>query len=102
MLLSLPRTFKKLVPHPPYSLSHSWGLPLNNFNSSKDILQVLPQKDLIVLPKKNSTETEEVQASALPTPSSPHQPIPIQWFLRRVTESPELVKIARSASKEEL
>ncbi|CCM07269.1 uncharacterized protein FIBRA_09617 [Fibroporia radiculosa] len=59
-------------------------------------------RESVRLAEQDLNVAEEVQESDLPIPASPRQPIPTQWFLRRVTELPELVEIVRSASEEEL
>ncbi|CCM06766.1 uncharacterized protein FIBRA_09064 [Fibroporia radiculosa] len=59
-------------------------------------------RESIRLGDQDSSVAEEVEASNSPTPSSPRQPIPQQWFLRRVSSSPTLISIERTQSEEEL
>ncbi|CCM06940.1 uncharacterized protein FIBRA_09254 [Fibroporia radiculosa] len=58
-------------------------------------------RESIRLGEQDSEVAEEVQASESPIPSSPRQPIPTQWFLRRIADSPDLIEISRSQYKEE-
>ncbi|CCM07031.1 uncharacterized protein FIBRA_09350 [Fibroporia radiculosa] len=58
-------------------------------------------RESIRLGEQDSNVAEEVQASELPIPSSPCQPIPTQWFLQQITDSPDLAEISRAQFEDE-